>query len=79
MTIRHVLPLVLLAIGCGPEARIHEPQGVQQGSRVSLASVSDVSEWTEPVNLGPLVNSAANDLAVECTATSSALQSWCRN
>src|SRR5688500_17486219 len=65
MTIRHALPLVLVAISCGPDGRIHEPQRAQQGSRVSLASVADVSEWSEPVNLGPTVNSAANDLAAE--------------
>jgi WD40-like Beta Propeller Repeat len=59
------LPLVLLAIACGRDARIHEPQRSQDGFSISPASVSDVSDWSAPVNLGPTVNSAANDLAAE--------------
>lgn len=59
------LTLVMLTIGCGPDDRIHGPQQLGDRSRISAASASDVSEWSEPINLGPTVNSTANDLAAE--------------
>jgi hypothetical protein len=59
------LPLLLVLASCGRDARIHEPQASSDAFGISAHSASDVSEWSEPVNLGPTVNSTANDLAAE--------------
>jgi hypothetical protein len=60
------LPLLLWTLGCGRGARIHEPPPpFQDAFPISVAAASNPAEWSTPVNLGPVVNSAANDLAAE--------------
>jgi hypothetical protein len=58
------LPLVLILTSCGRDTRIHEPQTSSGAFGISARSASDVSEWSEPVNLGA-VNSPFADIAPE--------------
>ena len=53
-----------LALGCRPDAGVVEPGARPNDFQPTLASAR-YSEWAEPVNLGPTVNSPANDLAAE--------------
>lgn len=58
------MPLLLVVMSCGPDARIHEPQASSGEFSISAKSASDVAEWSEPVNLGA-VNSPSSDIAPE--------------
>jgi hypothetical protein len=51
---------LLLALGCGPDTRITDPGTHPAGDAPALASGS-YSAWSDPQNLGGLVNSAATE------------------
>lgn len=59
------LPMLLALMSCGRDARIHEPQASSSAFGISARSASDPSEWSQPVNLGPTVNSSAAEIAPE--------------
>jgi hypothetical protein len=56
-------PALLLALGCGPDAGISDPPA-QGGATSSLAS-QRFSDWSSPVNLGPVINSSSVENAPE--------------
>jgi hypothetical protein len=57
------LPVLMLTLGCGPDAGVIDPE---KPEAIGLLLASDrYTEWSAPVNLGPTVNSASNDLAAE--------------
>lgn len=62
--IARTVAVLCLALGCRPDAGVIEPDTRPNGARPTLASAR-YSEWSESVNLGPSVNSPANDLAAE--------------
>src|SRR5687767_15199214 len=59
-----MLPALFLTIGCARDAGVMQPDIEGVRLETSIAS-AEYSEWSSPVNLGPVVNSAANDLAAE--------------
>lgn len=60
----HLLPALLVALGCAPDAGPIDPDA--RGGRPAPALASDRhSDWSPPANLGPIVNSPFNDLAAE--------------
>ena len=59
------VPALFVVLGCGPDSGVIAPdEKTDRLGDISLAS-ADYTEWSAPVNLGPVVNSAANDLAAE--------------
>jgi Tol biopolymer transport system component len=50
-------PVLLLALGCGPDTGMIEPATRSDGVEASRAS-KRYSEWSSPVNLGPVINSS---------------------
>ena len=58
------VPLLIVALGCRPDAGVIEPDTRWDRVGVTLAS-AEYSQWSAPVNLGSVVNSTANDLAAE--------------
>lgn len=59
-----LLPLLIAALACAPDGDPTTAPGGRSTEGPSLARM-EYSEWSEPVNLGPVVNSAALDLAPE--------------
>lgn len=59
-----VVLMLLVALGCGPDAGMIDPLTRGDGTAPSLAS-RRFSEWSEPVNLGPVVNSSVTDFTPE--------------
>ncbi len=57
-------PALLLALACDPDAGVIDPPKHEEGTALSLVS-QRFSDWSPPVNLGPLVNSAAAENAPE--------------
>ena len=55
---------LLLALGCGPDAGMIDPVDRGVDSDPSLASAR-YSEWSEPVNLGSVINSSVTDFTPE--------------
>ncbi len=55
-----ISPALLLALGCGSDPGIIDPPTRQDRTEPSLAS-QRFSDWSAPVNLGPVVNSAVRD------------------
>ena len=51
-----------LTLGCEPDDGVMEPRRDRVGTSLAAAVYSD---WSAPMNLGPAVNSSANDLAAE--------------
>lgn len=58
------LPALLLALACGPDAGMIGPPARGDGPEPSLES-RRYSDWSEPVNLGPVVNSSVTDFTPE--------------
>jgi hypothetical protein len=59
-----VFPLLLVALGCAPDAEVIDPGIRRDDLGVSLASAR-YSTWSAPVNLGPTVNSPFADITPE--------------
>jgi hypothetical protein len=57
-------PALLLALGCRSDAGISDPPGEGGAGTSSLAS-QRFSDWSSPVNLGPVVNSSSVENAPE--------------
>jgi hypothetical protein len=53
-------PAMLLAIGCGSDLGIIDPASLGEGAGPSFAT-ENYSDWSDPINLGPSVNSAATE------------------
>lgn len=51
-------------IACAPDAGITNP-GQEMVAGAPSAATMEYTEWSPPVNLGPLINSSTNDLAAE--------------
>jgi hypothetical protein len=62
--VARTVPILCLALGCRPDVGVIEPDTRPNDVQPTLAS-AHYSEWSAPVNLGPTVNSPANDLAAE--------------
>jgi hypothetical protein len=53
-------PALLLAIGCGSDLGMIDPASQAEGTTAAL-SLTQYSEWSLPVNLGPAINSSSPD------------------
>lgn len=58
------VPALLLALGCQRETGMVDPPGIADNPQLSVGSPR-FSDWSEPVNLGPVVNSPVTDFTPE--------------
>jgi Tol biopolymer transport system component len=58
MKVASAVPMMLVALGCGSDPGMIGPATQGEGTKPSLVSAR-YSDWSNPVNLGPAVNSAS--------------------